>query len=162
MVLVVPSPRMSVLCCIGYMQVIKEEFSSSGLGVRVCRCLSDLACGTALERWVQSCLSRDGMVTVEPWLDILVEFSAECVKQSATFFIGDLFAYRSSAHYACEYLTLSSVCLGTGGWTGTGTVCQCNKLIICDIRDSGLVILCRSCRTSCIPLSSLSVVYSVR
>jgi hypothetical protein len=67
-----------------YMQVIKEEFSSSGLGVRVCRCLPDLACGTALERWVKSCLARDGVVTVEPWLDILVEFSAECVKQSAT------------------------------------------------------------------------------
>ena len=71
------------------MQVIKEEFSSSGLGVRVCNSLSDLDSGKALERWLRGCLARDGVVTVEPWLEILVEFSAEYVlsiqaHQSAT------------------------------------------------------------------------------
>ena len=70
---------LSAYCRIGYVQVIKEEYSSSGLGVRVCSSLSELASGAALERWVQGCLARDGVVTVEPWLNILVEFSAECV-----------------------------------------------------------------------------------
>ena len=36
-----------------------------------------LAKGTATERWVEKCLRRDGVVTVEPWLPIAAEFSAE-------------------------------------------------------------------------------------
>lgn len=73
----VPPHPCSAYCVVHCAKVIKEEFSSSGLGVRVCCGLSEVESGTALERWVQSCLVRDGVVTVEPFLDIVVEFSAE-------------------------------------------------------------------------------------
>ena len=45
--------------------------------MRVCCGLPEVDSGTALERWVRGCLARDGVVTVEPFLDIVVEFSAE-------------------------------------------------------------------------------------
>jgi hypothetical protein len=79
--------------------VIKEEFSSSGLGVRVCevrprpsptwrnliqRSICDsyrvaiqgaeeLQAGEPLGKWLGKCLRRDGIVTVEPWMEIIVE-----------------------------------------------------------------------------------------
>ena len=49
--------------------------------MRVCNGLDALNPGTALDRWVRGCLGRDGVVTVEPWLDIVIEFSVECVSQ---------------------------------------------------------------------------------
>ena len=49
--------------------------------MRVCNGLDALSPGTALERWVRGCLGRDAVVTVEPWLDIVIEFSVECVNQ---------------------------------------------------------------------------------
>ena len=61
--------------------VVKADLSSSGLGVRMCKRASEgeapLGLGSADERWVSSCLRRDGAVTVEPALDILAEFSGE-------------------------------------------------------------------------------------
>ena len=90
--------------------VLKAEFSSSGLGVRVCECraasrdtLPHAAAAAAAqpaapavaaaraaraspaanalsseeEGWVANCLRRDGALTVEPFLDILAEFSGE-------------------------------------------------------------------------------------
>ena len=57
--------------------VLKTEFSSSGGGVRVCEGAASLEPGSAVEHWVVKCLQRDAVVTVEPWLDVLAEFSGE-------------------------------------------------------------------------------------
>lgn len=59
--------------------VIKEEFTSSGRGVRVCEGPMQLQAGEPLEKWLGKCLRRDGVVTVEPWMEIIVEFSAEWI-----------------------------------------------------------------------------------
>ncbi|CAE8624753.1 unnamed protein product [Polarella glacialis] len=50
--------------------VIKSEFSSSGQGVR-------WRWDAATEKWAQNRLRQDGAVTVEPWMDIVVELSGE-------------------------------------------------------------------------------------
>jgi hypothetical protein len=52
--------------------VLKAEFSSSGLGQIVCDEWSD-----SVERWAAKRLRQDGVLTVEPWLDILFEVSVE-------------------------------------------------------------------------------------
>jgi hypothetical protein len=52
--------------------VLKAEFSSSGLGQMVCDDWNDAA-----ERWAIKRLRQDGVLTVEPWLDILSEVSVE-------------------------------------------------------------------------------------
>ena len=57
--------------------VLKAEFSSSGLGVRVCEGAAALEPGAPLEKWVQDCLRQDGALTVEPWMDVLAEVTAE-------------------------------------------------------------------------------------
>lgn len=62
--------------------VLKAEFSSSGLGVRVCEGAQDgttsiAAEGSELARWAANCIARDGALLVEPWLDIVAEFTAE-------------------------------------------------------------------------------------
>jgi hypothetical protein len=62
--------------------VLKAEFSSSGLGVRVCEGAQDGATpiaaeGSELARWAANCIARDGALLVEPWLDIVAEFTAE-------------------------------------------------------------------------------------
>ena len=57
--------------------VLKAEFSSSGLGVRVCEGVEAIAGSSELERWAGNCLRRDGTVTVEPFYDILAEFTGE-------------------------------------------------------------------------------------
>ena len=57
--------------------VLKAEFSSSGLGVRVCEGAAALEPGAPLEQWVQERLRQDGVLTVEPWLQLLAEVSAE-------------------------------------------------------------------------------------
>ena len=62
--------------------VLKAEFSSSGLGVRVCEGAQDGtnqigAEGSELSRWAANCIARDGALLVEPWLDIVAEFTAE-------------------------------------------------------------------------------------
>ena len=95
--------------------MIKEEFSSSGLGVRICSDISELATGTRLERWTRGCLVRDGVVTVEPWLDIIVEFSAEYVYNTHPAIVTILFA--NEAHYDCVF-TLQCGARFTYGGTG--------------------------------------------
>lgn len=59
--------------------VLKAEYSSSGHGVRVCEV--DVASGPALraadEGWARNLLQRDGALTVEPFIEILMEFSGE-------------------------------------------------------------------------------------
>jgi hypothetical protein len=80
--------------------VLKSEFSSSGLGVRVYTLdttsstasppppppppvaeqpttPSILEDGSADERWVTNCLRRDGSLTVEPWYDMAAEVTGE-------------------------------------------------------------------------------------
>ena len=65
--------------------VMKAEFSSSGLGVLVCdggrAALEPLAdadsCARGARRWVEKRLRQDGVLTLEPWLEILAEFSGE-------------------------------------------------------------------------------------
>ena len=62
--------------------VLKAEFSSSGLGVRACGGAQDGATsiaaeGSELARWAANCIARDGALLVEPWLDIVAEFTAE-------------------------------------------------------------------------------------
>ena len=57
--------------------VLKAEYSSSGLGVRVCRAPQRLAQQRPLSGWAANCIARDGRVTVEPWMDIALEVTAE-------------------------------------------------------------------------------------
>ena len=65
--------------------VMKAEFSSSGLGVLVCdggrAALEPLSgadsCARGARRWVEKRLRQDGVLTLEPWLEILEEFSGE-------------------------------------------------------------------------------------
>ena len=57
--------------------VLKAEFSSAGLGVRVCDGVAALEPGTTAEGWVSACLRKDGTLTVEPWMRIEAEFSGE-------------------------------------------------------------------------------------
>jgi hypothetical protein len=59
--------------------VLKAEYSSSGLGVRVCQGgEAPLAQGSADERWASGVLRRDGTLTVEPFFDDIVgEFTCE-------------------------------------------------------------------------------------
>ena len=57
--------------------VLKAEYSSSGLGVRVCEGSAALDGGADAERWASNCLQRDGVLTVEPWYEILAEFTGE-------------------------------------------------------------------------------------
>ena len=59
--------------------VMKAEYSSSGLGVLVCdggaAALRNPSVPAA--RWVANRLRQDGVFTLEPWLDIIVELSGE-------------------------------------------------------------------------------------
>ena len=66
--------------------VLKAEYSSSGLGVRVCvgrpAAVPDATAPSfkldeADEQWVRGCLQRDGVLTAEPWLEVLAELSGE-------------------------------------------------------------------------------------
>ena len=58
---------------------MKAEYSSSGLGVLVCdggaAALRNPSVPAA--RWVANRLRQDGVFTLEPWLDIIVELSGE-------------------------------------------------------------------------------------
>eukprot|EP01052_Picozoa_sp_SAG31_P001783 SAG31_NODE_60_length_29419_cov_39.876398_7_plen_253_part_00 len=71
--------REAVASC-GPKVAIKTEFSSSGMGQRIydqSRSSELDADGSSIVKWACKCLRLDGVLTVEPWLDILAEFSGE-------------------------------------------------------------------------------------
>ena len=70
--------RAAAVAC-GGRAVLKREWSCSGMGVRVCDAAS-LAPGGAGERWARAALRRDGVVTVEPVLDLLAECAASALR----------------------------------------------------------------------------------
>ena len=81
--------------------VLKGEFSSAGLGVRVCDGASCLEAGLPDERWASNALRRDGVLTVEPYLEILGEFSGEWLRGE----------WCGVSHMACPHMRWSAACL---------------------------------------------------
>jgi len=77
--------------------VLKAEYSSSGLGLMLCDALESLETGARCEGhdvrgWVGNGLKRDGVVSVEPYLEVIAEFSGEWLRGE----------WRSVSHHISE------------------------------------------------------------
>ena len=56
---------------------VSEATARPNPTLQVCDGAASLADGAAAERWASNCLRRDGVLTAEPLLDVLAEFSGE-------------------------------------------------------------------------------------